>query len=292
MKQIKSVEQGVQRVYQYCPPTETSYTADGRAQYAAMWGSFLASMGLPPSAMAGRRLLDVGCGSAEKATFYDDWGAQVTGIEMTSSVFELARKNVGSRQIRLIHSSLFDLVLPERFDIVVSDGVLHHTADTRRALDWCVDHLEPNGLIMFSLVNIWGSFWWFKPARGVARLLGGSDYHARARWGQRLFGRFRSTQEGSVDDSGFYRSASSWAYDWFANPRWSAHRPAQVRRWLQQLGLEHVGSVPPLVDKPQPTTVAASLIHRSFGSGPRAMGLYWLASGAPNMFYVVARKSS
>jgi 2-polyprenyl-3-methyl-5-hydroxy-6-metoxy-1,4-benzoquinol methylase len=292
MNHIKAVEREVQRVYQYCPPTQTSYSDGGRAQYAAMWGAFLGSMGLPPSAMAGRRLLDVGCGSAEKATFYDDWGARVTGIEMTPSVYELARENVGSRDIRLIHSSLFDLDLPERFDIVVSDGVLHHTADTRRALEWCVAHLEPNGLIMFSLVNVWGTFWWFKPARGVSQLLGGGDYHARARWGQRLFGRFRGTQEGSAEESGFYRSASSWAYDWFANPRWSAHRPAQVRRWLAQLGLEHVGSVPSLVEKPPVTTLSASLIRKSFGPGPRAMGLYWLASGAPNMFYVVARKSA
>lgn len=143
---------------------------------------------------------------------------------------------------------------------------------------------------MFSLVNVWGSFWWFKPARGIARVLGGGDFHARARWGQRLFHRLRGGQEGSGSDGGFHRSTASWAYDWFANPRWSAHSPGEVRRWLADMNLEHVGSVPSLVEKPASGGALASAVRAVSGAGPRAMALYWLASAAPNMFYVVARK--
>jgi SAM-dependent methyltransferase len=205
-------------------------------------------------------------------------------------VIELARRNVAGRNIRLIQASFFELDLPERFDIVVSDGVLHHTDNTRRALGWCVDHLEPGGLIMFGLVNVWGRFWWFKPARGIARLLGGGDFHARARWGQRLFHRLRGGQESTASEGTFYRSTASWAYDWFANPQWSAHSPREVRRWLVELDLEHVGSVPSLVEKSAPSGLIASVLRSIVGAGPRAMAWYWLACGAPNMFYVVARR--
>jgi len=289
MKNVKAVETSVRAVYDFCPPTLTRYSGDGRAEYQRAWASFTTTLGLAPEYLSGRRLLDVGCGSAEKATFYHDWGARVTGIDMTPAVIARAREVIGDRNIRLIHSSIFDQALGERFDVVVSDGVLHHTADTLAGLKWCVQHLESQGLLMFGLVNIWGSFWWFKPARAITRLLG-RDYHGRARWGQRLFASFRGGQEGEETTSGFHRSTQSWAYDWFANPRWNAHGPAEIRDWLDDLGLEHVASVPSLISKRPPTNWLAGLLKWLLGDGPRGMALYWLACGEPNMIYVTARK--
>src|SRR5437867_3585103 len=82
----RKVEQLVRDVYNYCPPTETHYHGDGRRQYERVWGSFLESIGVPPAAFRSRRVLDVGCGSCEKAAFYADWGGRVTGLEMTPEV--------------------------------------------------------------------------------------------------------------------------------------------------------------------------------------------------------------
>jgi 2-polyprenyl-3-methyl-5-hydroxy-6-metoxy-1,4-benzoquinol methylase len=285
----RDVEAAVRQVYDFCPPTVTRYSDEGRAAYKQAWAAFITALDLGPDRLPGRRLLDVGCGSAEKATFYHDWGAQVTGIDMTPAVLERAKETIGDRPIRLIHSSLFDLALNERFDVVVSDGVLHHTANTLNGLRWCVEHLEPEGQLMFALVNVWGSFWWFKPARAVTYALGGRDYHARARWGQRLFARLRGGQEGSEQNS-FFRSTQSWAYDWFGNPRWSAHSPGEIRRWLDELNLDYVASVPSLMVKRPPATWYQRLFRRVSGDGPMGMAWYWLLCGEPNMVYVTARK--
>ena len=145
---------------------------------------------------------------------------------------------------------------------------------------------------MFGLVNVWGSFWWFKPARAVTRLFGLGDYHARAPWGQRLFSGLRAGKERAEGSSAFFRSTESWAYDWFANPRWNAHRPAEILRWLNELGLDHVGSVPSIVEKRPGATWFQALCRRVLGAGTFGMAFYWLISGESNMFYVTARKRS
>jgi SAM-dependent methyltransferase len=277
-------------VYGYCPPTVTHYgVEDGRAQYRAGWGAHLASLGVPPEFFRGRRVLDVGCGSCEKATFYADWGAQVTGIDMTSPVLTVARDVIGDRDVTLVQTSLFDYVPDQQFDIVISDGVLHHTNDTFAALERCVSFLAPGGTLVISLINVWGSFWWFKPARGVCRVLALGNFHRRASWGRRLFGWTRHPHEGG-DKETFHRSQQSWAYDWFANPRWNTHRPAVVRRWLARLGLEPIASVPPLTVKDEPSTWLGRQIRAVTGPGPAGMALYWLATKRMNMFYFAARR--
>ena len=284
-------EAALREVYGYCPPTLTSFGKDGRAAYERYWKQFMATLGAQPEKFAGRTLLDVGCGSCEKATFYHDWGARVTGIEMTPSIVALGRQTFGGRDIHLIQTSLFDFSVREedRFDIVIADGVLHHTADTYASLARCASFVRDGGLLVFGLVNVWGTFWWFKPARAITRLLGGSDFHRRARWGQALFGRTRATQENEDGRGGFFRSPDSWAYDWFGNPRWNAHGPAEVRGWLDRLGFSHVASVPSLVTKPRGGLSA--LLAAVAGEGPALMSWAWLLSAQPNMFYVCARKT-
>jgi 2-polyprenyl-3-methyl-5-hydroxy-6-metoxy-1,4-benzoquinol methylase len=289
------VETAVREVYGYCPPTLTSFGTDGRAAYENYWKGFMAALGVQPEAFAGCRLLDVGCGSCEKATFYHDWGAHVTGVEMTPSIVALGRQTIGDRDITVIQTSLFEFSPDEPFDIVIADGVLHHTADTYASLARCAAFVREGGLLVFGLVNVWGTFWWFKPARAITRLLGGSNFHRRARWGQALFGWTRAAQENEGGRGGFYRSPDSWAYDWFGNPRWNAHGPAEVRRWLDRLGCTYVASTPSFVTKPCQADGSRrgllALLAAIAGDGPALMSWAWLLSGQPNMFYVCARKT-
>lgn len=284
-----AVEAAVREVYEYCPPTLTGFSQDGRVVYERAWGQFLTGLTVPPDAFVGRTVLDVGCGSCEKATFYHDWGARVTGIEMTASVLDLGRQIAGGRDIRLVHTSIGEFSPAERFDIVIADGVLHHTADTYMALRRCASWVNDGGLLVVGLVNVWGGFWWFKLARAITHILGGSDFHRRARWGRRLFGWTRRTQEHSRGTGEFFRSSDSWAYDWFGNPRWNAHTPAEVRRWLDELRFTHVESIPSLTKKPRGG--AASVVSALAGDGPRLMALAWLVTSQPNMLYVCARKA-
>jgi 2-polyprenyl-3-methyl-5-hydroxy-6-metoxy-1,4-benzoquinol methylase len=286
------VEHELLEVYQHCPPTRTFYASDqARLDYRTMWGEFFRSFGVPPESFKGKRVLDVGCGSGEKASFYHDWGARVTGIDLTPRVLELARQTVGSRDIELINMSLFDLERPGEYDIAIVDGVSFITTDTFDALNTITTQLGPGGVLVFSITNVWGTFWWFRFARFATRVLGGKDFHRRAACGRRMFLWTRGSQEGTAETSPFYRSEESWAYDWFGPPRYSLHSPSQLRRWLARLKLEHLGSSPSLMNKDQPRTSLARLVRSVAGAQAAAMGWYWLANRAPNMAYVAAVKA-
>jgi SAM-dependent methyltransferase len=206
-------------------------------------------------------------------------------------VLALGRRTAAGRAVTLVNTSLFDFTPHNQFDIVISDGVLHHTASTYDALKKCASFVAPGGVLVVGLVNVWGSFWWFKPARGIVRLFGGRDFHRRAAWGRRLFRWARSAQEATGARSDvFYRAEQSWAYDWFANPRWNAHRPATIMRWISELGFQHISSVPPLAQKDNPATWLGRVTRRLTGPGAAGMALYWLVTKRPNMFYFAAKR--
>lgn len=287
----KAVETEVKGVYDFRPPTKTYYASEeARVQYKESIGRLFSELGLPPQAFRGVKLLDAGCGSCEKATFYSEWGADVTRLDISDSVLALAKETIGSRDIRLVKGSILDLAVNQKFDLIVSDGVLHCTADTYAAFKALTLHLNPGGHVVISLINIWGSFWWFPIARFVTRVLGGSNFHKRAEWGRRLFRWTRAKQEGTKETLAFYRSEDSWAYDWFANPRWNIHSPSEVRGWLANLELVHVASIPSIVQMENPRNWLARLMVKSFRGRNRMMRIYWLVNGAPNTMYIHAVK--
>jgi SAM-dependent methyltransferase len=287
---VAEVERDLLKVYQFCPPTRTHFTSDqARVDYKKMWGEFFGAIGVPPEAFAGRRVLDVGCGSGEKTSFYHDWGGRVTGIDLTPRVLELARETLGGRDVELINTSLFEFNRPGEYDIAVIDGVSFITANTFQALEAVVRQLKPGGTLVFSITNAWGSFWWFRLARLLTGALGGGDFHARARWGRRLFLWTRRSQEGVAETSPFYRTNESWAYDWFGPPRYYLHSPAELQQWIERLGLEHIGSVPALFMKAPPVGSKARRFLGLTGQGANGMSIYWLLNNAPNMAYVAAR---
>lgn len=283
-----SMELRYKEVYGYCPPTVTHYKSQSdQLKYAEQWKTFMDFMGLPPKAFRGARLLDAGCGSCDKAIIYHDLGAQVTGLDMTPKVLEIGKRAIGTRSIRLIESSIFDLDPSEGpFDLIISDGVLHCTNDTYAGFRALLQHLKPGGKILISLVNIWGRFWWFEYARILTKLFGGSDFHLQVQWGSYLFAATRSVEEGTEDSAIYFRSRDSWAYDWFAAPRWNLHKPQEINHWLQECQLRHVRSWPSL--NSQDHHDEKNVFNMS--NWPDGPHIFWLANKEGNTMYFCAEK--
>ena len=73
------------------------------------------------------------------------------GVDVSTAV-DVAARRFAERGVSaaFLQADLTQLPLPpESFDLIFSEGVLHHTDDTRAALTAVVQHLKPGGRILF-----------------------------------------------------------------------------------------------------------------------------------------------
>jgi SAM-dependent methyltransferase len=105
---------------------------------------------------AGKRLLEVGCGMGTDLLQFARGGAEVTGIDLTPRSLEISRRHLS------VYGESGDFAnadcerLPfadESFDVVYSNGVLHHTPDTAGAVREIHRVLRPGGLARVMLYH-------------------------------------------------------------------------------------------------------------------------------------------
>src|SRR5262245_34851692 len=105
--------------------------------------------------LAGKRILDVGCGEGLNAVLFARLGAHVTGIDVSQGAIDVARRRASlngvAERTRFVCGPVETVALAERrFDVVWGDGILHHvlpelTAVLHRACGWA----KPGGLLLF-----------------------------------------------------------------------------------------------------------------------------------------------
>jgi ubiquinone/menaquinone biosynthesis C-methylase UbiE len=97
---------------------------------------------------AGKRLLEVGCGMGTDLLQFARGGAKVTGIDLTPRSIEISRHHLklyGQRGDFAITDAEKLPFADESFDVVYSNGVLHHTPDTAGAIREIYRVLRPGG---------------------------------------------------------------------------------------------------------------------------------------------------
>ena len=104
--------------------------------------------------LKGKHLLEIGCGMGYDSLEFLKRGVRVTATDLTPNAVEMTRKhfeveNVEAEEIRTANA----LELPfedNTFDAVWSNGVLHATGDTRRAIAEARRVLRPDGRAIIS----------------------------------------------------------------------------------------------------------------------------------------------
>jgi len=102
--------------------------------------------------VAGRRILDAGCGSGPLFAALRDRGAVVTGFDKSAGMLELARQRLGADADLHVADLGGTLPFPDgRFDDVVASLVLHYLEDWTAPLAEFRRVLKPGGRLFVSV---------------------------------------------------------------------------------------------------------------------------------------------
>jgi 2-polyprenyl-6-hydroxyphenyl methylase/3-demethylubiquinone-9 3-methyltransferase len=111
--------------------------------------------------LAGLRILDIGCGAGLLCEPLSRLGAQVIGVDPSASNIAAAKLHAdrGHLSIDYRNTTVEQMDVRERFDIVLAMEVVEHVTDVGVFLKRCASMLKPGGMMVVSTLNRnWKSF--------------------------------------------------------------------------------------------------------------------------------------
>ena len=168
--------------------------------------------------VAGKRLLDLGCGPGWLSVMYARGGARVTAVDITSQALTLTKAalDVNGLSANLRQASAESLPLPDQsFDVVVSSGVLHHTPNPNRAFSEAhrVARRGALGLITLYRIGILHHPLVFPVVRFVMRVSGARHPGADLGRESTSVADFIRRYDGAENPVGIAKKESEWAND-------------------------------------------------------------------------------
>jgi SAM-dependent methyltransferase len=189
-------------------------------------------------------VLDVGCGASRAARLVRRTsGARTIGVDLSLRSLRASRAAAPGP---LVQGD--NLRLPFRSgcaDLVISNGVIHHTPDARAAFRELARVLRPGGTLV---VSVYDRRSWYRP---VYRLAGGAVRALRRAIGDRglrwtVFPLFHVALQAFLPVATrrrlFVPPATSWNlfHDQLTTPRASFHEFEEVAAWAREAGLDCV----------------------------------------------------
>jgi len=107
--------------------------------------------------IAGKRVIDVGCGGGILSESMALQGAQVTGIDLAEKPLKVAKLHQLESGVqvdyRLIAAEDLAAAEPESFDVVTCMEMLEHVPDPVSVMTACARMVKPDGWVFFSTLN-------------------------------------------------------------------------------------------------------------------------------------------
>lgn len=109
------------------------------------------------ASIAGKKVVDIGCGGGILAESMAARGAQVTGVDLSDKALGVARLHLfeSGEQVDYRHISAEDLAheCPASFDVVTCMEMLEHVPVPASTIRACATLVKPGGSVFFSTLN-------------------------------------------------------------------------------------------------------------------------------------------
>ncbi|MFL5275978.1 MAG: class I SAM-dependent methyltransferase [Myxococcales bacterium] len=178
------------------------------------------------------RIVELGCGTGQMSLFLATANRVVVGADLSRAslrLAEAARLRFGIERALFVETDLrAPGVRDGAFDVVLANGVLHHTPDPRASFAAMARLARPGGKIVVGLYNAIARIP-HRLRRGIARLSG-----------------FRLVPFDPVLRSreGEPARREAWLRDQYRHVEEHRHTVGEVRRWFRDNGVEWLRAVP------------------------------------------------
>ena len=178
-------------------------------------------------------VLEAGCGTGQLSNYLASRGSRtVFATDMSLSSLKLGQQFKQQNNIDKVifcQMNLFrPFFLPESFDYVISNGVLHHTVDPFLGFQSISRLVRKGGYIIIGLYNKYGRL--ATDSRRVIFRLSGNRFTF-------LDPRIRAGDLGDV-------RRITWFKDQYEHPHESKHSIGEVLKWFRECGFEFTCGVP------------------------------------------------
>ena len=109
------------------------------------------------ASLAGKKVLDVGCGGGILSEAMAQRGADVTGIDMGEAPLNIAKLHALESGVSVKYQQIpveqLAEEMPASFDVVTCLEMLEHVPDPASIIQACYKLVKPGGMVFFSTIN-------------------------------------------------------------------------------------------------------------------------------------------
>lgn len=179
------------------------------------------------------KILEVGCGTGQLSNFLGiSGGRTVIGTDICLNSLKLGfnfKKKNAINNVAFVQMNLFKPVFkPESFDIIICNGVLHHTGDPYGGFQSISKLVKKGGYIIIGLYHTYGRI-----PTDIKRFIFNKT-NDRFKF---LDVRLRDKSVGDV-------RKNTWFLDQYKNPHESKHTIREVLKWFDHNGFKFINSIP------------------------------------------------
>ena len=159
------------------------------------------------------------------------YGRKIHSIDLSKGSLIEAKNFINQNEInnvQLYRMNIFNLCFPKNyFDIIISNGVLHHTHNPKLAFGKLSECLKPNGIIVIGLYHKYGRI-----VQNIRQFL------------IKIFGEKLKFIDKRFSENLSDKKKYAWFKDQYNNPHETKHSYNEVINWFNENDIEFLNSIP------------------------------------------------